>query len=67
MNTVVSTDGLDISLNNKEQKATINQIDIEKELPVKNARTAINVEDTTTFSDELSKAVECIHFGDTCN
>ena len=51
------------SRKNKEPKATNNQVDIEKEYPVKKASTAIKVADTTTFWDEFSKALGYIYFG----
>ena len=38
-----------------------------KEAPVKKARTTINVEGTTTFCNELSKALQSIYLGDTCD
>ena len=52
---------------NKEPKTTTNLIDIEKEPPVKKRRTTINVEDTATFCNEFSKALEYMYFGDTCD
>ena len=52
---------------NRDLKAITNQIDIEKEPPVKKARTVRNSEDPTTFYYEFSKPLEYIYFSDTCN
>ena len=47
-------------------KATSNEMNIEKEPPVKKPRTAINVEDTTIFCNRSSKKLQYIYFDDTC-
>lgn len=36
-------------------------------MQVQKARPAINIKDTTTFSDESSKTLEYIYFGNTCD
>ena len=54
-------------INFKELKATTNQIDLEKQPPVTKSRTAIFVEDKTTFWDEYSEELEYVYFGDSCH
>ena len=51
----------------KELQEITNQVNIENERLVKEARTAINVEGTTKFCDEFSKALEYIYLGGTCD
>ena len=53
------------SRKNKEYKTTANQIDIEKELSVTKVRTAINIEDTTTFCYEFRKTLGYKYFSGT--
>ena len=53
------------SRKNKEYKTTANQIDIEKELSVTKVRTAINIEDTTTFCNEFRKTLGYKYFSGT--
>ena len=55
------------SRKNKKHKTTTNQIDWEKKPPLTKARITISVLDITTFSNELSKALEYKCFGDTCD